>query len=66
MPDITPPDITPEAFDVLVAQSELTLSDAQKATLRAVYPTLQGLIARVTEPMPREAEPSLIFVPEVR
>lgn len=60
------PDITPEAFDVLVAQSGLTLSDAQKATLRAVYPTLRGLIARVTEPMPRETEPSLIFVPEVR
>jgi len=42
------------------------LSAEQKATLLAVYPTLAAMIARVTEPMPREAEPALIFVPEVR
>jgi hypothetical protein len=29
--------------------------------LRDVYPTLQAIIARVTAPMPREAEPALIF-----
>ena len=54
------------AFEVLAAQTGLPLSDAQKATLRAVYPTLQALVARVTAPLPREAEPGLIFVPEVR
>jgi hypothetical protein len=58
--------ITPEAFDSLVAQTGLPLSDEQKATLLAVYPTLRAMIARVTAPLPREAEPALIFVPEVR
>lgn len=58
--------ITKEAFDVLAAQTGLPLSDAQKATIFAVYPTLQEIIACATGPMPREAEPSLIFTPEVR
>ena len=58
--------ITPEAFDALIAQTGLPLSAEQKATLLAVYPTLQAMIAQVTEPLPREAEPGLIFVPEVR
>jgi hypothetical protein len=48
-------------FDVLVGKSGLTLSPEQKATMRSVYPTLMALIARVSEPMPREAEPALIF-----
>ncbi|MGE0224387.1 MAG: hypothetical protein AB7F35_02095 [Acetobacteraceae bacterium] len=60
------PTITKEAFDVLAAQTGLPLSEAQKATLFAIYPTLAGLIERAAAPMPREAEPSLIFVPEVR
>jgi hypothetical protein len=42
------------------------LSEAQKATLLAVYPTWLAMTARVTAPMPRDAEPALIFVPEVR
>jgi len=62
---MTPP-ISVEAFDTLAAQTGLPLSDAQKATLLAVYPTLQAMIARVSAPLPREAEPGLIFVPEVR
>lgn len=61
-----PSTITPEAFDALIARTGLPLSAAQKATLLEVYPTLQALIARATAPMPREAEPGLIFVPEVR
>ena len=63
---MSPSTVTTEAFDVLVAQTGLPLSEAQKATLLAVYPTLQAMIELVTAPMPREAEPSLIFVPEVR
>jgi hypothetical protein len=58
--------ITPEAFDALIGQTGLPLSAEQKATLLAAWPTLQAMIARVTEPMPREAEPGLIFVPEVK
>jgi hypothetical protein len=57
--------MTKEEFDVLVARTGLPLSDAQKTTLLAVYPTLLGLIERVTAPMPREAEPSLIFQAEI-
>jgi hypothetical protein len=48
-------------FEVLVARSGLPLSAEQKATLRAIYPTFQAIVARVTEPLPREAEPALIF-----
>jgi hypothetical protein len=61
-----PSTVSKEAFDVLVAQTGLPLSEEQKATLLAVYPTLQAMIELVTAPMPRETEPSLIFVPEVR
>ncbi len=60
------PDISREEFNTLAAQTGLPLSDEQKATLFAVYPTLQALIARATAPMPREAEPSLTFTAEIR
>ena len=55
-----------EAFDALAAQTGLPLSEAQKETLRAVYPTLKTMLDRVSAPLPREAEPGLIFVPEMR
>jgi hypothetical protein len=58
--------ITPEAFDALITQTGLPLSAEQKAALLAVYPTFQEMIARVTQPLPRETEPGLIFLPEVR
>jgi hypothetical protein len=58
--------ITPEAFDALIAETGLSLSSEQKATLLAIYPTWRAMIDRVTAPLPREAEPGLIFVPEVR
>ncbi len=58
--------ITEDAFEVLAAQTGLPLSAEQKATLRAVYPTLRDMMDRVSQPLPREAEPGHIFVPEVR
>ena len=61
-----PASISKSAFDVLVAQTGLPLDDAQKSMLYAAYPLLEQMIARVTAPMPREAEPALIFVPEMR
>jgi hypothetical protein len=45
----------------LIARTGLPLNDAQKATLLDVYPMLQAMIDRVTAPLPREAEPALIF-----
>jgi hypothetical protein len=54
------------AFSSLVDQTGLTLTDKQKSVLFEVYPLFQAMIVRATPPMPREAEPSLIFMPEVK
>ncbi len=59
------PEINEAGFETLVAQTGLPLDDAQKAMLRAAYPMLQAMIARVVAPMPREAEPALIFHAEI-
>jgi hypothetical protein len=53
-------------FSTLIDQTGLTLSDDQKATLFAVYPLFQAMVARATPPMPRETEPSVMFTPEVK
>jgi hypothetical protein len=53
-------------FGTLVDRAGLRLTDEQKAGLFAVYPMFQAMIARATPPLPREAEPSVIFQPEVR
>ncbi|HEX4369142.1 MAG TPA: hypothetical protein VH023_20070 [Rhodopila sp.] len=53
-------------FSTLVDRTGLTLTDDQKSTLFAVYPKFQAMVARATPDMPREAEPALIFQPEVR
>jgi hypothetical protein len=53
-------------FFRLLDQTGLTMSEAQKSVLFEVYPMFEAMIARATPPMPREAEPSVIFVPEVR
>jgi hypothetical protein len=55
-----------DAFSTLVDQTGLTLTDEQKATLFGAYPLFQAMVARATPPMPREAEPALIFLPEVK
>jgi hypothetical protein len=52
-------------FETLVAQTGLPLDDSQKEMLRTAYPMLETMIARVTAPMPREAEPALIFHAEI-
>lgn len=58
------PDLTEASFDVMIAQTGLPLDKTQIATLREVYPMLAAMIERVTAPMPREAEPALIFQAE--
>lgn len=60
------PGISEVAFEALVAQTGLPLSQAQKQELYAAYAILESMLARVAAPLPREAEPALIFVPEVR
>jgi hypothetical protein len=54
------------AFGALVDQTGLKLTDEQKTVLFGAYPLFQAMIVRATPPMPREAEPSLIFMPEVK
>ena len=51
------------AFGALVDQTGLKLSDEQKSTLFAAYPMFQAMVVRATPPMPREVEPSAVFVP---
>jgi hypothetical protein len=58
------PTISAAAFDVLIAQSGLPLSPEQKHALYEPYAIMEAMVARVNTPMPREAEPSLIFTPE--
>lgn len=55
-----------DAFSTLVDQTGLTLTGEQKSVLFEVYPLFAAMVARATPPMPREAEPSLIFLPEVK
>jgi hypothetical protein len=61
-----PPKINRAEFDLLVAQSGLPLNETQRQEIHQAYGLLEDMIARVNTPMPREAEPALIFVPEVR
>lgn len=60
------PRISEAEFDVLVAQTGLPLSPEQKTTLYDAYWMLEGMVARVNKPMPVEAEPAHIFIPEAR
>jgi hypothetical protein len=61
-----PPKISMAEFEVLVAQAGLPLNPAQKQEIHQAYGLLEAMLARVNTPLPREAEPALIFVPEVR
>jgi hypothetical protein len=60
------PKISESDFAALVAQSGLPLTKEQIAMLHEVYGLVEPMIARLTAPLPRESEPALIFVPEVR
>jgi hypothetical protein len=50
----------------MLDETGLRLTEAQKAVLFAAYPLFQAMVVRATAPMPREAEPSVTFTPEVR
>jgi hypothetical protein len=55
-----------EEFSAMVDRSGLRLTEEQKSVLFAAYPMFQAMVVRATPPMPREAEPSVMFVPEVK
>jgi hypothetical protein len=58
--------LSSDAFSLMLDETGLRLTKAQKAVLFAAYPLFQSMVARVTAPMPREAEPAITFTPEVR
>ena len=62
----SPAGIDQTTFGFMLDRAGLTLSEAQKAVLFEVYPMFQAMIARATAPMPRQAEPAVIFQPEVK
>ena len=59
------PAISEAAFEVQLAQTGLPLSDEQKRALYETYALVEAMVALVTKPLPRDAEPSHIFMPEV-
>lgn len=58
--------MTKEEFGALFDRAGLRLSDAQKTELFSVYPHLRALIALAHPDLPREAEMSVMFNPEVK
>jgi hypothetical protein len=60
------PAISQAAFEILLEQTGLPLSAQQKQALYEPYAMVEAMVLHVSQPMPREAEPSLIFNPEVR
>jgi hypothetical protein len=60
------PGISEAAFAAMVEQAGLPLTAAQVKALYEPYGLVEAMVALVNKPLPREAEPSLIFVPEVR
>jgi len=58
-------DMSKQDFSARLDQAGLTLTEAQKSELFGVYPLIQAMIARVHAPLPRDAEPSVIFMPEM-
>ena len=58
--------ITEDGFSAMLDQTGLKLTAAQKSVLFKAYPMFRSIVDRAAAPMPREAEPSVIFIPEVR
>ena len=56
-----PSEISDEALDFLLARAGLSLTDAQKAELKAVYAGIAAMAERVRKPRGRMAEPALTY-----
>ena len=55
-----------DEFGARLNEAGLKLTDEQKTALFAAFPLFQTMVARATPPLPREAEPSIMFKPEVK
>ena len=53
-----PAEINDAALDYLLARAGLSLTDAQKAELKTVYPAIAAMAERVRKPRGRMAEPA--------
>ena len=58
--------MTLQEFGMFFDKAGLPLSSAQKEALFKVWPALQTMVGKATAPLPREAEPSVMFNPEVK
>ena len=58
--------LTPEDFGRMLDRTGLCLTDPQKSVLFDAYPMFQAMLVRATAPLPREAEPAVIFDPVIR
>jgi hypothetical protein len=56
-----PAEINDAALDYLLARAGLSLTDAQKAELKTVYPAIAAMAERVRKPRGRMAEPAHIY-----
>ena len=54
-------EISDEALEFLLSRSGLTLTAAQKAELKAVYPGIAAMAERVRKPRGRMAEPAHVY-----
>ena len=57
--------VSADAFGRMLDQTGLSLTQAQKAVLFKAWPMFQSMVALATAPMPREAEPSVVFKPDL-
>ncbi len=56
-----PTELTDETLAFLLDRAGLTLTEAQKSELKAVYPHLAAMAARVRQPRGIMAEPALVY-----
>ncbi len=58
------PTVDLATFATMMAQTGLTLTPEQLEGIYEGYGALQAMLERINQPLPREAEPALIFDPE--
>ena len=56
-----PADIDDRTLDFLLARAGLTVTDAQKAELKAAYPGIAAMVERVRQPRGRMAELAHVY-----
>lgn len=58
---VSPPSIDEAELDVLLKRAGLSLTANQVKAILPGAAIVQGMIARINAPLPREAEPALTF-----